>query len=82
MTEGTAVAIKRQTMADVDRYLEGRTLILVSNREPYEHSKRAGQVNVRQPPGGLVSALDPTMRETHGTWVAWGSDSNNRGRNR
>ena len=78
MTEGTAVASQPQTMADVDQYLQGRTLILVSNREPYEHSERAGQITVRQPPGGLVSALDPTMRETRGTWVAWGSGNADR----
>ncbi|HEX5830744.1 MAG TPA: trehalose-6-phosphate synthase [Gemmatimonadaceae bacterium] len=60
-------------MSNIDRYLEGRTLILLSNREPYEHGRRNGEITVRQPPGGLVSALDPTMRQTHGTWVAWGS---------
>jgi trehalose 6-phosphate synthase len=57
-------------MRDMEQYLAGRTLILVSNREPYEHT---APDTVRRPPGGLVSALDPTMRRTHGTWVAWGS---------
>lgn len=60
-------------MAYIDRYLRDRTLILLSNREPYEHVARDGVVTVRQPAGGLVSALDPTMQHTHGTWVAWGS---------
>ncbi len=60
-------------MAYLDRYLRDRTLILLSNREPYEHVMRDGAVHVRQPAGGLVSALDPTMQQTHGTWVAWGS---------
>lgn len=59
----------------IDRYLRDRTLILLSNREPYEHSYRGQEIAVRQPPGGLVSALDPTMQQTHGTWVAWGSGS-------
>jgi len=74
-------------MPDMKQYLAGRTLILVSNREPYEHTAApdgeqgtAGEssVQVRRPPGGLVSALDPTMRCTHGTWVAWGSGSADR----
>ena len=30
-------------------------------------------IEVKQPAGGLCHALDPTMRRTHGTWVAWGS---------
>jgi trehalose 6-phosphate synthase len=62
-------------MTDVTRHLDGRTLILLSNREPYEHLGGAAGIHVRQPPGGLVSALDPIMRRTSGTWVAWGSGS-------
>ena len=65
-------------MTDVTRYLDGRTLILLSNREPYEHIAGADGIHVRQPAGGLVSALDPTMRRTSGTWVAWGSGSADR----
>ncbi len=65
-------------MSRLEQLLHDRTLILLSNREPYEHGRRNGAVTVRQPPGGLVSALDPTMRRTHGTWVAWGSGSADR----
>jgi len=65
-------------MTDATRYLDGRTLILLSNREPYEHLAGPEGIHVRQPPGGLVSALDPTMRKTGGTWVAWGSGSADR----
>ncbi len=53
---------------------------MLSNREPYEHRFVEGvagdrAIEVRQPPGGVVSALDPTMQATHGVWVAWGSGS-------
>ena len=65
-------------MSLIDRYLRDRTLILLSNREPYEHSYRDGGIALVQPPGGLVSALDPTMQHTHGVWVAWGSGSADR----
>jgi alpha,alpha-trehalose-phosphate synthase [UDP-forming] len=77
-------------MPDTTQYLAGRTLILVSNREPYEHvaddaahdaahdATESASTSVRRPPGGLVSALDPTMRCTHGTWVAWGSGTADR----
>ena len=52
-----------------------RHLIVVSNREPYEHRWAAdGQgVEVRRPAGGLTSALDPVLRACGATWVAWGS---------
>ena len=58
---------------DLARHLNGRTLILLSNREPYEHVRADAEVTVKRPAGGLVSALDPTMQRTHGVWVAWGS---------
>ena len=62
-------------MFDLSHYLNDCKFILVSNREPYEHVRGTHGVEIRQPAGGLVSALDPTMRRTHGTWVAWGSGS-------
>src|SRR5918912_648555 len=65
-------------MADLNRYLSDCKFILVSNREPYEHFRGVNGVEVKQPAGGLVSALDPTMRHIHGTWVAWGSGSADR----
>lgn len=65
-------------MPDIARYLEGRTLILLSNREPYEHVRTHDGIEIRQPAGGLVSALDPTMQRTDGVWVAWGSGSADR----
>jgi alpha,alpha-trehalose-phosphate synthase [UDP-forming] len=65
-------------MADLLEYLNDCKFILVSNREPYEHVRGPRGIEVRQPAGGLVSALDPTMRRIHGTWVAWGSGSADR----
>ena len=60
-------------MPQLSDLIGNRRLILVSNREPYEHVRKGDTVDVRRPPGGLVSALDPLMRRTNGVWVAWGS---------
>ena len=65
-------------MADFLQYLVDCKFILVSNREPYEHIRGPLGIEVKQPAGGLVSALDPTLRRIHGTWVAWGSGSADR----
>ncbi len=46
------------------------TLVVVSNREPYIHRSPD---TVDQPVGGLTAAVDATMRETGGWWIAWGS---------
>jgi trehalose 6-phosphate synthase/phosphatase len=48
-------------------------LIVVSNREPYEHRRLKDHLVCRRTDGGLTSALDPVLRRLGGTWVAWGS---------
>ena len=50
-------------------------LVLISNREPYIHERTKRGIRCKVPTGGLVTALDPVMRNTHGTWIAWGSGS-------
>lgn len=49
-----------------------RDVVVVSNRQPYRHSREDGSVAVDQPTGGLVAGLDPMMQRIDGTWVAWG----------
>lgn len=58
--------------------LEGRRLIVVSNREPYVHKRSGLRVTVETPAGGLTSALDDVLKATQGTWVAWGSGNADR----
>ena len=48
-------------------------MIVVSNREPYEHNSVDGRIVCQRTDGGLVSALDPVLKRIGGTWVAWGS---------
>ncbi|RBI58291.1 trehalose-6-phosphate synthase [halophilic archaeon] len=50
-----------------------KELVLVSNRQPYQHSyAEDGSVEIDRPAGGLTAALDPVLRRTGGTWIAWG----------
>ncbi len=48
-------------------------VIVVSHREPYEHSSVDGRIVCQRTDGGLVSALDPVLNRVGGTWIAWGS---------
>jgi trehalose 6-phosphate synthase len=50
--------------------LEAKRLFVVSNREPYEHVRRGGAVECSVPASGLVTALEPILRASNGTWVA------------
>jgi alpha,alpha-trehalose-phosphate synthase [UDP-forming] len=48
-------------------------LFVVSNREPYIHSRQGKALEVMVPASGLVTALEPVLRACDGMWVAHGS---------
>ena len=51
-----------------------RPLIVVSNREPYLHSRNEeGQITCAATAGGVAVALDALMRERRGVWIAHGA---------
>ncbi|MFO0802172.1 MAG: trehalose-6-phosphate synthase [Gemmataceae bacterium] len=69
----------KERLVDVaQRRLEGRKLIVVSNREPYSHQFKNAAVEVIRAVGGLTAALDPVMQACGGTWIAHGSGSADR----
>ncbi|WP_251450123.1 alpha,alpha-trehalose-phosphate synthase (UDP-forming) [Microbacterium sp. Marseille-Q6648] len=46
--------------------------VVVANRLPVDHVTHAsGEDGWRRSPGGLVTALEPVMRDTEGAWVGW-----------
>jgi len=53
--------------------INNKSLIIVSNREPYMHTKQGNNIECIVPAGGLVTALDPILRTCGGTWIAHGS---------
>ncbi|MDC7788318.1 trehalose-6-phosphate synthase [Rhodoplanes sp. TEM] len=53
-------------------------VLVVSNREPYIHNRTEDGISLQTPASGLVSALEPVMRATGGTWIAHGSGSADR----
>jgi trehalose 6-phosphate synthase len=58
----------------VQEHLRSPEMIVVSNRQPYSHSKGDdGKIRVTMPASGMVTALEPVMRACSGTWVAHGS---------
>ena len=53
--------------------LKGRELFVVSNREPFVHTKQNGKISFYQPASGMVTAIEPILRACGGTWLAQGS---------
>ncbi|HUP46025.1 MAG TPA: trehalose-6-phosphate synthase [Thermoanaerobaculia bacterium] len=54
-------------------------LVVMANREPYVHERNGdGEIEVQRPAGGLVTALEPLLRQRGGTWIAYASGSADR----
>ncbi len=74
-----AVREARQRLEDfAAERLEGVHLVVVSNREPYEHTHYDDPSQWITPASGLTTALDPVMRICRGAWVAHGSGAGDR----
>jgi trehalose 6-phosphate synthase len=71
----TAARLRRT----LERNITAGRVIVVSNREPCVHDVNGdGAIVASRPVSGLVTALDPVLRATGGTWVAHGSGSADR----
>ncbi len=79
-TEAAQVEWTPQSLLDLLKTsLPGAEVIIVSNREPYIHHRNdAGEIILQTPASGVVSALEPVMRATGGTWIAHGSGNADR----
>jgi trehalose 6-phosphate synthase len=59
--------------------LHGDEVLIVSNREPYIHTRRKDNViEIQRPASGLVTALEPIVRACSGTWIAHGAGTADR----
>ncbi|MBI4093923.1 trehalose-6-phosphate synthase [Candidatus Kaiserbacteria bacterium] len=55
--------------------LKDRPIFVLSNGEPYVHTKTKGKIEWSMPAGGVVTAIEPVMEACGGTWIAHGSGS-------
>ena len=58
--------------AFVTDILKDRKIFVVSNREPYVHTKEGNTIDYHFPASGVVTALEPIMQATGGMWIAYG----------
>ena len=57
----------------LEKLLDGSRLFVVSNREPYMHVHRGAAIETVVPASGLVTAMEPILRASDGTWIAHGA---------
>ncbi|MBI2095816.1 MAG: trehalose-6-phosphate synthase [Candidatus Omnitrophica bacterium] len=53
--------------------LDGRSLFVVSNREPYMHLGKGKEIECIVPASGMVTAMEPVLKACGGTWIAHAS---------
>ena len=70
---GESLWTEDRLRAFIQSRLESGRLFVVSNREPYEHIRRGGAIECVVPASGLVTALEPVLRASDGTWIAQGT---------
>ena len=77
--EGIKVEWSPSTLRTLlEEELPGTQVLVVSNREPYIHNYKNGDIALQIPASGLVAAVEPVMRACGGTWIAHGSGSADR----
>ena len=59
--------------AFVTDILKDRKIFVVSNREPYVHTRENGNITYHFPASGMVTAIEPIMQACGGMWIAQGS---------
>ena len=57
----------------IKSFIKDRPIFMVSNREPYIHTRRDGSVKYFMPASGMVTAIEPMMEACGGLWLAHGS---------
>lgn len=66
---------KSSIPAALTQSISQKNLIVIANREPYIHQKKGDKIEVVRPASGLVTALEPILRQCGGLWIAHGSGS-------
>lgn len=59
----------------IKAYLKDRPIFVVSNAEPYVHTKIRNKIEWSVPAGGVITAIEPVMEACEGMWIACGSGS-------
>ena len=51
-------------------------VVVIANREPYSHEMAAdGRIVIERPASGVVTGIEPILRASGGTWIAYGGGS-------
>jgi trehalose-6-phosphate synthase len=72
-TLGEAIWTQDRLREEVKKLLPNKTLVVVSNREPYMHIRNGKEIKCIVPASGMVTAMEPILKACGGLWIATGS---------
>src|SRR5580693_4182406 len=73
---GAGPGVALAPRADYDGIAGQHQFVVVASRLPVDRTEGPdGEAEWRPSPGGLVSALEPVMRESGGVWIGWSGDA-------
>jgi trehalose-6-phosphate synthase len=72
-TSAEAVWTPERLSEEMKQILENKTMVVVSNREPYMHVKVGNEIQCIVPASGMVTAMEPIVKACGGLWIASGS---------
>ncbi len=72
-SKGESVWTSERLKIEMENLLEGKMMIVVSNREPYMHIREGKEIKCIVPASGMITAMEPILKACGGLWIASGS---------
>jgi trehalose-6-phosphate synthase len=72
-TNAEAIWTPERLKAEIKNILQNKSLIVVSNREPYMHIHEGKEIKCIIPASGMITALEPILKACGGLWIASGT---------
>jgi trehalose-6-phosphate synthase len=68
-----AIWTPERLKVEVEKLLEKKKMIVVSNREPYMHIHSGKEIRCIVPASGMITAMEPILKACSGLWIAAGT---------
>lgn len=62
---------REDRLSSILRFLDGRRVVILSNRLPYTPVRDEKGLSFHRSVGGLVTTIDPILRKLGGLWIGW-----------
>ncbi len=72
-SQAESVWTPERLKVEMENLLDGKKMIVVSNREPYMHIHSGRDIQCIMPASGMITAMEPVLKACGGLWIASGT---------